>query len=199
MVIWFVLNFRQNLKFGNLRPNFPSKGHIWTSMSINSGRKIIYGPYGPHISGGKSIYGPYGHIFWCEVQPQTHILKPNPKPIPQKPNPKPISRRPNPKTLSPNPIPNLHPKPNPEPISQKTIPNPYPKPISQTHIPTQSQTQSQTYIPNPIPNPIPNLYPKTQSQTYIPNPIPILECFSGRLRFPVFRFSGKGRQHDRGS
>ena len=101
-------------------------------MSIISGRKIIYGPHGPYISGGKSIYGPYGpyisggslymdhadHIVWYEVQPQTHIPKPNPKPI---------SRRPDPKTLSPNPIPNLHPKPNPEPVSQKTIPNPCPK------------------------------------------------------------------------
>ena len=68
-------------------------------MLINSRIKIIYGPHGPYISGGKSIYGPYrpyisggspsmeftDHIFWYEVQPQTHIPKPNPKPISRRP------------------------------------------------------------------------------------------------------------------
>ena len=122
----------------------------------------------------------------------------------------------NPKPISQNQIPNLYPgdpipKPYPQTQSQTYIPNPipnlYPKKQSQTHIPKPNPKPiSQTHIPNPYPKPNPksnpkppNLYPQTQSQTYIPNPIPILECFSGRLRFPVFRFSGKGRQHDRGS
>ena len=58
------------------------------------------------------------HIFWYEVQPQTHIPKPDPKHISRKPNPKTLSPKPNPKPTS---------KPNPEPISKKTIPRPYPK------------------------------------------------------------------------
>ena len=83
-------------------------------MSIISGRKIIYGPHGPYISAGKSIYGPYGpyisggspymdltdHIFWYEVHRQTHIPKPDPKPISRKPNPKTLSPKPNPKPTS---------------------------------------------------------------------------------------------------
>ena len=145
MAIWKFWIFRQNLKFWNLRSISSSKGHIWTSMSIISGRHIIYGPHGPYISAGKSIYGPYGpyisggslymdhadHIFWYEVQPQTHIPKPNPKPISRRPNPKTLSQTQS-QTYIPNPIPNLYPKNQ----SQTHIPKPNPKPISQT----QSQT-----------------------------------------------------------
>ena len=73
--VFFVFWTHGNCRYGHLKilyvfvktwnfeifgPFVFSKGHIWTSMSITSGRKIIYGPHGPYISGGKSICGPYG-------------------------------------------------------------------------------------------------------------------------------------------
>ena len=63
MDIWKFLIFRHFFQIWNLRPNFPSGGHIWTVRSIYSSKKSIYGPYGPYISGRKSIYGPSVHIF----------------------------------------------------------------------------------------------------------------------------------------
>ena len=157
--------------------------------------------------------------FWIYFHPKP--TQTQPKTIP---NPTPNHSNSNPKTLQSQ----FH-EPNPKPISHMighwSKPNLHPKTSFRAVIPGWHQpgnqisglrdpipilypkTQSQIYIPKPNPKPIsqipiPNLYPKTQSQTYIPNPIPILECFSGRLRFPVLRFPvfwfwGKVKQHDR--
>ena len=123
-------------------------------MSIISGRKIIYGPHGPHISGGKSYVDRTDLIFLVEVHiwitSTTYFgIKSNSKPISHVQIPNLYSGKPIPKPYPPNPIPNLHRKNNPEPISQKPIPNPYPA----------------THIPNPYPKPNPKPNPKTISQT----------------------------------
>ena len=66
------------------------------------------------------------HIFWYEIQPQTHIPKPNLKPTSRKPNPKTLSPKPNPKPTFQTPSRTYIPKANPKPISPNLIPNPYP-------------------------------------------------------------------------
>ena len=43
--------------------NIWNMGNMWTVRCIDPGRKIIYGPYDPRISGRKSIYGPSVRIF----------------------------------------------------------------------------------------------------------------------------------------
>ena len=143
-------------------------------MSINAGRKNIYAPYCPHISGGSPYMDHTVHIFlvWSpipdpypKIQSQTCI-----KSISPKPNPKPIFSRkliPNlyPQNLNPhlyprNPNPNLQPqKPNPKPIAQEPQPKPIspkpkPKPISQ-------KPNSKPITPKPNPKPVSHM---TQSQ-----------------------------------
>ena len=50
MDIWKFLTFHQNLEVWNLRPDFPSEGHMWNMQVICSGEKSIYGKYRPYIS-----------------------------------------------------------------------------------------------------------------------------------------------------
>ena len=65
MTIWKFWIFRQKFNIWNLRPTSSSKGHIWTSMSINSWRKTIYGPYGPLM--WTFFQNMYIYIYICTI------------------------------------------------------------------------------------------------------------------------------------
>ena len=59
-IIWFYMEIQSGL----LRIDL--EYIIWTIRFIFSGRKSIYGPYGPYLLGRKSIYGPSVSLFLVE-------------------------------------------------------------------------------------------------------------------------------------